>query len=146
MVAAIGTYLGLFSAAFLAATILPAQSETALVVLQLTGDYPVAALVAVASLGNILGSVVNWSLGRGMARFRTKRWFPVSAKSLDRAASWYGRYGKWSLLASWLPFIGDPITVAAGILRVPLSTFLVLVSVAKVGRYVALAAATSPWA
>lgn len=145
MVAAIGAYLGLFFAAFLAATIFPAQSETALVVLQLTGDYPVTALVAVASIGNILGSVVNWSLGRGIARFRTKRWFPVSAKSLQVAESWYGRYGKWSLLASWLPVVGDPITVAAGILRVPLATFLVLVSVAKVGRYAALALATSPW-
>ncbi|MCV3739068.1 DedA family protein [Rhizobium sp. TRM96647] len=145
MTAAVGAYLGLFLAAFLAATILPAQSETALVVLILTGDYPVVALVTVASVGNILGSVVNWSLGRGIARFRTRRWFPVSAKSLEMAGRWYGRYGKWSLLASWLPVVGDPITVAAGILRVPFATFLVLVSVAKVGRYAVLALATGAW-
>ncbi|MDF1633987.1 YqaA family protein [Mycoplana sp. MJR14] len=140
-----GAYAGLFLAAFLAATLLPAQSETALVALQLTKDYPVIALVAVASLGNVLGSVVNWLIGRGIDRFRTKRWFPVSAERLSAAQRWYGRYGKWSLLASWLPIVGDPITVAAGVLRVPLPTFLVLVSIAKVGRYAALALAASQW-
>lgn len=141
----VAAYLGLFAAAFLAATVIPAQSETALVVLQLTGHYPIAALVGVASIGNILGSVVNWLLGRGVDRFRTQRWFPVSAARLDRAQLWYRKYGKWSLLASWVPVIGDPITVVAGVLRVPLVTFLLLVSVAKIGRYAALALATSGW-
>lgn len=138
-------YVGLFAAAFLAATLLPAQSETAFVVLQLAENSSVAALVAVASLGNVLGSVVNWLIGRGVDRFRTKRWFPVSAERLAVAQWWYGRYGKWSLLASWLPIIGDAITVAAGILRVPLATFLVLVSIAKLGRYLALALAVNQW-
>lgn len=141
----IAAYLSLFSAAFLAATIIPAQSESALVMLQLTGAYPVAALVAVASVGNVLGSLVNWWLGRGIDRFRTHRWFPVSATRLDQAQLWYRKYGKWSLLASWVPVIGDPITVVAGVLKVPLVTFLLLVSVAKVGRYAALAMATSGW-
>lgn len=141
----IAAYLGLFSAAFLAATIIPAQSESALVMLQLTGAYPVAALVAVASVGNVLGSLVNWWLGRGIDRFRTHRWFPVSATRLGQAQLWYRKYGKWSLLASWVPVIGDPITVVAGVLKVPLVTFLLLVSIAKFGRYAALAMATSGW-
>lgn len=145
MSADLAACLGLFAAAFLAATIIPAQSETALVLLLLTGDLPAAVLVAVAGAGNVLGSVVNWLLGRGIDRFRNRPWFPVSAARLEQAQDWYRHYGKWSLLASWVPFIGDPITVVAGVLKVPLATFLILVSVAKVGRYAVLAAATSGW-
>ncbi|EJK83065.1 YqaA family protein [Rhizobium sp. AP16] len=141
--AELAIYLGLFMAAFAAATILPMQSEAALVGLLLTGEYAVPVLVAVASVGNVLGSLLNWIFGRGMERFRSRRWFPVSEQAMDRAQIWYRRYGRWSLLASWLPIVGDPITVAAGVLREPLPTFLLLVTVAKVGRYVALATVTT---
>ncbi|MBL8581847.1 MAG: DedA family protein [Rhizobiaceae bacterium] len=133
---------GLFAIAFVAATILPAQSEAALVALQLAG-YPVLLLVVVASLGNILGSVVNWALGRGVERFRDRRWFPVSPAALDRASGWYRRWGRWSLLLSWAPVVGDALTVAAGVLREPLWSFLVLVAIAKTGRYIVLAALTA---
>ena len=136
-------YGGLFFAAFAAATILPMQSEAVLAGLLLTGAYPVWALIGVASLGNVLGSVVNWMLGRGIERYRDRSWFPADAATLQRAQQWYSRYGRWSLLLSWVPFIGDPITVVAGVLREPFLTFLVLVAVAKVGRYLVLAAATS---
>lgn len=132
---------GLFTIAFMAATVLPAQSEAALVGLQLAG-YPVVPLVVVASVGNTLGAVVNWGLGRGVERFRD-RWFPVSAASLDRASAWYGRWGRWSLLLSWVPLGGDALTVAAGVLREPFWSFLLLVAIAKTGRYVAIAAATA---
>src|SRR3546814_7521660 len=107
---------GLFTIAFVAATIFPAQSEAALIGLQLAG-YPVVLLVIVAGLGNTLGAVVNWALGRGMERFRDRRWFPVSASSLDRASGWYRKWGRWSLLLSWAPLGGDALTVAAGVLR-----------------------------
>lgn len=133
---------GLFATAFLAATVLPAQSETALVGLQLAG-YPIVLLVAVASVGNTLGAVVNWALGRGVERFRERRWFPVSPASLDRASAWYSRWGRWSLLLSWAPFGGDALTVAAGVLREPFWSFLLLVAIAKTGRYIVLAAATA---
>lgn len=136
----LGIYSGLFFVAFLAATILPAQSELGLAGLVLSGDQPVALLVAVASAGNILGAVVNWGLGRAIERFAGRRWFPVKPERLDRAAAWYRRYGRWSLLLSWAPLIGDPLTVAAGVLREPLATFLVLVTLAKTGRYIAVAA------
>ncbi|MCC6912122.1 MAG: DedA family protein [Rhodospirillaceae bacterium] len=134
-------YAGLFTAAFLAATIFPAQSEAALAALVLAGDQPVMALIAVASVGNVLGAVVNWLLGRGVERFKERRWFPAKAETLARAQGWYQRYGKWSLLLSWAPFIGDPITVVAGVMREPLPVFLALVTVAKAGRYLAVAAA-----
>jgi membrane protein YqaA with SNARE-associated domain len=133
---------GLFMAAFVAATILPAQSEAVLVGLIYTGHYAVWILVAVASVGNVLGSVVNWLLGRGIERFRNRPWFPVKQASLQRAQGWYQRYGKWSLLLSWAPIIGDPLTVVAGVMREPFPVFLLLVTIAKVGRYVVLAWAT----
>jgi membrane protein YqaA with SNARE-associated domain len=138
----LATYAGLFLTALVAATLLPAQSEAALVGLLLAGAQPPWALLLAASLGNVLGSVVNWLLGRGVERWRDRRWFPVSAKDLDRAAVWYRRWGKWSLLLSWAPIIGDPLTLVAGVLREPFPVFLLLVTVAKVGRYLVLAAAT----
>lgn len=138
-------YFGLFGAAFLAATILPAQSEAAMVLLILSGKYSTVALVGSATLGNVLGSVTNWILGRGIERFRTKRWFPVSPEKLAAAERWYLRYGKWSLLASWLPIVGDPLTVIAGVLKVPFLTFITLVTIAKLGRYLILAGATIGW-
>lgn len=141
----LAVYGGLFFAAFLAATILPMQSEAALVGALLAGAQPAWALVAVASVGNVLGSAVNWLLGRGIERFRHRRWFPVKDVDLERARGWYHRWGKWSLLLSWAPIVGDPLTVVAGVLREPLPMFLALVTVAKVGRYLVLAAATFAW-
>lgn len=135
-------YLGLFLSAFAAATLFPMQSEAALVGLLLTDSHAVWALVAAASFGNVAGSFVNWVLGRSIERFRDNRWFPVSEKALRRAQRWYRRYGRWSLLLSWMPIIGDPLTLAAGIMKEPLSVFLVLVTIAKTGRYLALTAAT----
>lgn len=140
----LAVYAGLFLTALIAATILPMQSEAALVAL-LLADYPPLLLIGVASAGNILGSVINWLLGRGIERFRHARWFPASPAALDRAQNWYRRYGKWSLLLSWAPIIGDPLTVVAGVLREPFPVFLLLVAAAKIGRYVVLAALTLGW-
>jgi membrane protein YqaA with SNARE-associated domain len=135
----LAAYAGLFAVAFVAATILPAHSEVALVGLLMTGNFSPWLLVAVASVGNILGSCVNWLLGGFAERFRDRKWFPVSPKALDKAQGWYRRYGRWSLLLSWAPVIGDPLTVAAGFLREPFWSFLILVAIAKTVRYVLLA-------
>ncbi|MEO3432332.1 YqaA family protein [Inquilinus sp. CAU 1745] len=129
---------GLFLTAFLAATVLPAQSEFLLAGLHLSGDYGTWTLVLVATIGNVLGSAVNWSLGRYLIRFRDRRWFPVKPALVERATRWYRRFGFWSLLLAWAPFIGDPLTLVAGMLRVNLMLFLVLVSVGKAARYVAV--------
>ncbi len=137
----LSVYAGLFAAAFLAATLLPAQSEAALA-LTVAAGYPAIAAIAVASVGNVLGSVVNWILGRFIGRFRDRPWFPVSERHLVRAERWYRRFGKWSLLLSWVPIIGDPLTVVAGVLREPLPVFLLLVALAKTGRYVVVVLAT----
>lgn len=135
----LATYATLFAVAFGAATLLPLQSEALLIGL-LLAEYPPALLIAVAGAGNVLGSTVNWAIGRQVDRFKHRRWFPANEAQLDRARRWYQRYGKWSLLLSWVPVVGDPLTVVAGVMREPLPSFLVLVTIAKVGRYMALAA------
>ena len=131
-------YLSLFTSALVAASLLPAQSEAVLATLVLGGAPPVWALVTVASIGNVLGAAINWGLGRGIERFRERRWFPVGPRALARAQAQYQRWGKWSLLLSWMPLIGDPLTLAAGLMREPLPVFLLLVTLAKTGRYLAL--------
>jgi membrane protein YqaA with SNARE-associated domain len=138
----LATYLGLFAAALGAASILPMQSEPILVALLLLDEQPAWALVAVASLGNTLGSCLNWLLGRWVEHYRDRKWFPVPRDKLARAEGWYHRWGRWSLLMSWAPIVGDPLTVIAGVLREPFWSFLCLVAIAKTGRYVALALIT----
>lgn len=141
----LSTYAGLFLAAFLAATIVPMQSEAVLAGLLLTGDYPAGWLLAVASCGNILGAALNWWLGRFIERFRHRSWFPVTDQRLNQAQRWYQRYGKWSLLLSWMPLIGDPLTVAAGVMREPFPVFLLIAGSAKILRYLVLAGITLGW-
>lgn len=140
-----GAYIGLFFAAFGAATLLPLQSEALLVGLLLNGQHWMWSLLAVATLGNVLGSVVNWWLGRGIERFRHRRWFPVSPRHLEKARRHYQRYGHWSLLLSWVPIIGDPLTLVAGVMREPFGRFLLIVTLAKGARYGVLTLATLGW-
>lgn len=135
----LAAYAGLFAVAFLAATILPAQSEIGLVGLVASGEFSLGLLIAFASVGNVLGAVVNWLIGRGVETLRDKRWFPLPPDKLERATGWYQRWGRWSLLLSWAPFVGDPLTVAAGVLREPLWSFFILVSIAKTARYILVA-------
>ena len=135
-------YLSLFLAAFLAATIIPAQSEAGLSALIMTTENNVILLVVVATFGNVLGAVVNWYLGRWVNRFSDRRWFPIKPLQLSRATLWYRKYGRWSLLLSWLPFIGDPITIAAGVLREPFLSFVLIVGFAKAIRYILVAVIT----
>lgn len=135
-------YPTLFLSAFGAATLLPLQSEAVLAGLLLNGTHPAWALLVVATFGNVLGSVVNWGLGRYLERWRGRRWFPVPAAQLGKAQAHYHRYGRWSLLLSWVPVIGDPLTVVAGVMREPLWSFVLIVTIAKAGRYLVLAGIT----
>lgn len=132
-------YLSLFISAFLAATILPAQSEAILAYHLSTNSNAFMSLVAVATIGNVLGAMVNWSMGRFFTHHRDKTWFPVRTHTLEKAEQQYSRYGRFSLLLSWVPFIGDPITIVAGVLREPLWSFVLLVTVAKGSRYIIIA-------
>ena len=141
----ISIYGGLFVSSFLAATILPLSSEAVLAGLLVTraGELPV--LLAVATVGNTLGSVVNWLLGRAASRLRDRPWFPLSRERYEAAERRFQRYGMWSLLFAWVPIIGDPLTLIAGALRTPLLPFVILVGIGKAARYAAIAAGVSLW-
>lgn len=132
-------YFALFTSAFLAATLIPAQSELALSALILTGAHSLWLLIAIASAGNTLGSCLNWFLGAKLSHLRGHKFFPVKPAALDKAQSWYRRYGRYTLLLSWAPIIGDPLTLAAGLLKEPFPSFLALAALAKTARYVVVA-------
>jgi len=131
---------GLFVAALLAATPVPFNSEVAFIAMQAAG-WPALTLVAVASVGNVLGSCVTYAVGRGLGQFRDHPRFPIRPDQIARAEDWFRRWGLWSLLLAWAPG-GDVLVAVAGLLRVPLPIFLLLVAIAKTGRYVVLALAT----
>ena len=135
---AIPGYPALFALSFLAATLLPVGSEWLLVMMLLQGYDPPAA-VAVASLGNLLGACTNWAVGLWGGPFLIRRVLRIDAAAQAKAERLYRRYGIWSLLLSWLPFIGDPLCLAAGILRIDLLRFAVLVFAGKLARYAAVA-------
>ena len=132
----IEVYIILFTSSFASSTILPGHSEITLIALITQKKYEVFYLVVFASLGNILGSVLNWYLGLYFLKFKNKKWFPFKENQINKVSKYFLKYGKWSLLLSWVPFIGDALTLVAGMFRVPLNQFVVIVSVAKVSRYI----------
>jgi membrane protein YqaA with SNARE-associated domain len=133
-------HVGLAASAFLSATVLPGTSEATLVLLAAQDPSRVWSLLLVASLFNTLGSVVTWWLGLHVARFAGRRWFPLSPQKLARGEALFKRFGLWSLLFAWLPIVGDGLALAAGVLRVGLVPFTVLVGLGKAARYAALLA------
>ena len=117
------------------ATIVPFGSEAYFSSLLLLNKYNPPLLLFFASLGNILGSVFNWICGYYATYIMKKKWFPISQKRINKATLFFFKYGKWSLLLSWVPLMGDPITFVAGTLRYPILPFLLLVSIGKIVRY-----------
>ena len=128
-------YLSLFFISFLAATILPFSSELTLAGLISTSNYDNLLLLVVASFGNVLGSVFNWSLGFYSRNLSTKKWFPFKETQIERSSKWFSKFGKWSLLFAWVPIVGDPLTFVAGLFRVRFLDFIILVAIGKVSRY-----------
>ena len=130
------SYFQLFITSFLAATILPLSSELVLSTMLLTNSFNKYLLLVVASIGNIFGSSLNWYLGKKILIFKDKRWFPANENQIAKSEIYFKKYGIWSLLLAWVPIIGDPLTIVAGILRVKFFTFLLLVSISKISRYI----------
>ena len=128
-------YLSLLTVSFMVATIVPFGSEVYFATLLSLGKYNNFLLLVSASVGNVLGSVFNWICGYYINYFIKKSWFPIKKDKIKKGTDLFNKYGKWSLLLSWVPFVGDPITFVAGTLRFSFIPFIILVSIGKVGRY-----------
>lgn len=136
--------LSLFVVALASATLLPGGSEIWLARLWCLGE-PVVWLWGVATLGNTLGSLINVGVGRYARRFQHRRWFPATPQGLARAERWYHRLGEFSLLFSWLPVVGDPLTVLAGLFRLPWWRAILWILLAKGARYALVLALAHQW-
>ena len=129
-------YLILFITAFISATLFPLGSE-ALLIYDITQGYNIYLLLLFATLGNSLGSVVNYFLGLKGEEYLINKNL-LNEKYILKAKNYFDKYGAWSILFSWLPIIGDPITFVAGVLKYDFKKFLILVVVAKFSRYLFL--------
>lgn len=138
VIEAVWPYLAVLVSAFSAATLLPLSSEAVLVASVKAGLGNPGGLLVVATVGNVGGSTFNWWLGRNVHRFEGKQWFPFAPGQMATASNRFRSWGIWSLLLAWMPVIGDPLTFAAGLLRVPILPFLTLVTIGKAARYAAL--------
>ena len=130
-------YLILFLSAFISATLFPLGSE-ALFIYDIKEGYNIYFLVIVATIGNSLGSLLNYFLGLKGEEYLVEKKL-INEKVILKSKSYFDKYGSISLLFSWLPIIGDPITFVAGILKYDLKKFIVLVVIAKLSRYLFIA-------
>lgn len=128
----------LFISALLSATLLPGSSE-ALLLYKLSEGGAVFTGVLSASAGNLMGSIITYSLGRAGNIALHRRWLRIDEHDMTRAEAWFRRWGLYSLLLAWLPVVGDPLCLFAGLLRVGLLWFVILVGVGKLARYAFLA-------
>jgi len=128
-------YISIFFLSFLAATIIPFSSEVGLFSYMAVGKFNNELLLIFASLGNILGSCVNYILGLYIIKFKTKSWFPFKDNQILKATKWFNRFGVYSLFFAFLPIVGDPLTLIAGMFRVSFIKFIILVSFGKILRY-----------
>lgn len=128
----------LFFSALISSTLFPGGSEV-LLLYRLNEGGDAYVLVAIATVGNVLGSLITYGMGRLGNEAVHKKWLRMSETQVERGESWFGRYGRASLLFAWLPVVGDPLCLVAGLLRCGLISFLILVSIGKLARYSVLA-------
>ena len=127
-------YPALFLVSFLASTVVPLGSEWLLVSLVMKGYDPLLS-VAVATVGNTLGSCTTYGIGIWGGPYLIRRVLRISETAQERAERIYSRYGSWSLLFSWVPIVGDPLCIVGGLLRVRFRKFSILVFSGKLVRY-----------
>ncbi|MDT8375704.1 MAG: YqaA family protein [Mariprofundaceae bacterium] len=128
----------LFFSALISSTLFPGGSEAVLFLKLNQGDDPLS-LVIIATVGNVLGSLITYGMGRLGNEAVHKKWLRMDEAKVARAEVWFARYGMPSLLLAWLPVVGDPLCLAAGLLRSHVGLFLLLVSIGKAARYTVLA-------
>jgi membrane protein YqaA with SNARE-associated domain len=126
-------YITLFTVAFLSATLLPLGSE-ALLLYDISQNYSLWLLWIFATIGNTLGSMVNYWLGLKGEDYLERKGY-LSVKKMEKARKFFDRFGGGTLLLSWVPIIGDPLTFIAGVLRYKFKWFVLIVAVAKGLRY-----------
>lgn len=127
----------LFLSAFISATIAPGGSEAVLAYWVAQGNQPITHLLFAATIGNTLGAMTTWGLGW----FAAKK-YPAEAllaPKQRKALNTVKTKGIWVLLLSWLPVVGDALCFAAGWLKLPLLTGLLMILVGKLCRYVVIA-------
>ena len=127
----------LFLFTLLAATLIPFSSEAILSSALLVEHNPILILI-VASLGNCSGVTINYFLGKKGVNFLLRKKFIFSQQKLDYLNIKFKKYNKAILLLAWLPFIGDPITIYAGIIEVRFREFVIYVFSGRVLRYIAI--------
>lgn len=131
-------YLVLFSVSLLAATILPLSSEATLLYYLSEGNS-VWILLFVAGTGNVLGSVINYWIGKKGVDYLLGH-KKITVERMKKSEAFFKKYGAFALLLSWVPVIGDPLTFAAGVLHYDFRKFMLIVSIAKFGRYLVIIA------
>lgn len=124
----------LFFSALLSATLLPGSSEV-LLLYKLSQGGDALVLVFSATAGNLIGSLITYLMGRAGNTALHRRWLRIDEQQIARAEHWFSRWGRPSLLLAWLPIVGDPLCLVAGLLRAPLMWFVVLVGIGKLARY-----------
>lgn len=127
------SYIFLFFSAFISATLFPMGSE-ALLIYDITQGLNIYLLLLFATLGNTLGSIVNYYLGLKGEEYLVRKNL-ISEKYIKVSKKFFDKYGGFTLLFSWLPIIGDPITFIAGVLKYEIKRFILLVLIAKFSRY-----------
>jgi len=128
----------LFFSALISATLFPGGSEALLLYRLHEGGHAIS-LVLIATTGNVLGSLVTYAMGRLGNEAMHRRWLRISEGSVARGEAWFDRFGRPALLLAWLPVLGDPLCLVAGLLRCHLGIFLFLVTLGKLARYTILA-------
>ncbi|RMH62769.1 MAG: DedA family protein [Zetaproteobacteria bacterium] len=129
---------GLFLSALISSTLMPGGSEV-LLLYRLQQGGPAWPLVLTATAGNVLGSLITYAMGRMGNAAMHHRWLRMDEGAVQRAERWFARFGQPALLFAWLPVVGDPLCLVAGLLRSPLATFILLVGLGKFARYALLA-------
>ena len=130
------TYLTLFMTALISATLFPLGSE-ALLIYDIKEGYNIYLLLLFATLGNSLGSVINYYMAlKGEEYLLEKK--VLNEKHIIKGKFYFDKYGAWIILLSWLPIVGDTITFVAGLLKYDFKKFLILVTISKLSRYLVL--------
>lgn len=134
----------LFIASFLAATLLPFSSEALLAAMAL-GPWGTLPLLLTASIGNTLGGMTNYGIGRWLPQGRLLHWLRIDAAKGERWKGHVEKYGFWIALLCWLPVVGDPIAIALGLFRARFWPVLLLMFIGKAVRYAVVVAALRGW-